>query len=322
MKLGIHILLFIAMGVVLGCSAWAQDDMNLELLPKASIAGRYVLLKDVAKLSGVDDQTMKMAGQIKLTTAPRTGYTERLSRREISRLVRQSGLRDVVIDGAQAVSIETESSAFDMDVIAASAKTALSNKLSNDSDIVQISLAENLPQIYLPQGDVRLRNKKMSDLRPTSRMTVWVDVMVDGEFYQAIPVRFEVKAMRPVLVTQNGMRKGQSPSCANLNVENRDVAALNGTAVSPDCALIKGRLIRDKSAGDALIESELEAVPAITEGDVVRLAVVDGSVALELHAVALIDGKVGQHIPVRASIASEPVDAMVVGPGEVKVTER
>jgi flagella basal body P-ring formation protein FlgA len=322
MKIGIHIVLFIAMAATTAFSAWAGDGMNVELLPKALIGGRYILLKDVAKLSGADDQALKIAGQIKLATAPRTVYTERLSRREIARLVRQSGLRDAVIGGAQAVAIETESSAFDMDLIVSSARKVLSSKISNDPDIVQIALAEDVPQIYLPQGGVALRGKELSDVRPTSRMTVWVDVMVDDEFYQTIPVRFKVKVTRPVLVTQNGMIKGQAPNCANLITENRDIAALDGPAVVAHCELLNGRLIRNKAIGEALIENELEPVPAISEGDVVRLAVVDGSVALELHAIALIDGKVGQRIPVRASIATEPVDAMVIGPGEVKVTER
>jgi len=317
-----HIFLFVAMCFLVDCGVWARDGVHAELVSQVLIDGHYVMLKDVAKLSGADAATLDAVGRLKLTTVPGPGFTERLSRREIARLVRQSGLQDVTFDGALAVSIEAGSTPFDMDRIVSGAKEFLSTKISQEAATFQVALAGDVPQIRLPHGQVGLQNRAFLEARPTSQMTVWVDVSLDGEFYQAVPVRFKVLAMRTVLVAQANMTKGQIPTCANLTVEDRDIAALDGSVLPVDCKLIKGRLVRNKTAGDALLASELEPVPAVNEGDVVILAVVDGSVALESHAVALTDGQVGQRIPVRATIATEPVDAMVVGPGVVKVTER
>jgi len=50
------------------------------------------------------------------------------------------------------------------------------------------------------------------------------------------------------------------------------------------------------------------------------LQVTSGAVVLESKAQALTDGQVGQRIAVRAALSQEPVLAMVIAPGIVKVS--
>ena len=156
--------------------------------------------------------------------------------------------------------------------------------------------------------------------RPRSRMTVRVDVLLDGNFYRAVPVTFLVSAITPVLVARADLAKGMMPACANLELQLRDIAAFPSAPQTGDCADLQRRLRRNLTAGDVLLSSELETIPAVSEGQYVTLQVSEGAVQLESRALALADGRVGQRIAVRATASQEPVLATVIAPGLVNLS--
>jgi flagella basal body P-ring formation protein FlgA len=283
----------------------------------AVATGRNVKLGEIAVLPG----SASALAQVVLTEAPQPGTPLHLSRREVLRLLHEAGVQYLALDGADSVTVETAAQLLDGERLVAAAGEALTAALQRDGLTLRLT-PEDLHEARLPQGTVSLRVRQIPPARPRSRMTVWVDVALDGALYRAVPVSFRVSAIGNVLVARTGLAKGAQPDCAVLAVEERDVTALPAAPQEGGCAALGRRLRRGMAAGEALLADELEEVPAVSEGEYVKLEVVNGAVKLEARALALTDGNIGQRIPVRASSGDEPVLATVVAPGVVNLNGR
>jgi flagella basal body P-ring formation protein FlgA len=296
--------------------------VHAELQADALAEGRVITLGDVARLSGASPDALAALRRLQLAIAPQPGYSTHLTQREVQRLLREAGTQDVVVEGAKATTVMTAATPFEPERIVATAKNSLAAELHRDGQLIELTQSETLPPIRLPRGEVTLRPRPQTFEKPRSHMIAWVDILLDESFYRSVPVSFAVTAMQQVLVARSDLTKGQALSCANVDLEQRNVAQLASAPEHGDCATLKHRLRRNLSAGDVLLSSELEAIPAVSEGDVVTLEVTEGAVVLESRALALTDGQVGQRIPVRATSSQEPVLAMVVAPGLVNVSGR
>lgn len=320
--------IFILAGsLMLCCSPWCvaqqlavTQGTHAALQANVTVDSRLVTLSDIAILSGATADQLKAYGKIQLVTAPQPGYTMHLGQREVQRLLHEGGVSNIVVDGAAASNIVTLAVQFDPVRLVQTAKSSLAAALQRPDLALDIVQNGTLPDIRLPRGEVSLRSRPIGADRPHSQMVVWVDVLLDGNFYRSVPVTLSVSGMQQVLVARSNLMKLQPVSCDNVDVELRDVAILSSGPLVGDCSSLHRRLRRSLNAGEVLQLGELEAIPAISEGESVTLQVVSGAVVLESRAMALTDGQVGQRISVRAALSQEPVLAMVVAPGIVNLS--
>jgi len=308
--------------VLLCCAPWcaAQGIAHAVLQANVMVEGKVVTLGDIAKLSGARQEQLDNYGTVQLAIAPQPGYSLHLSQHEVQRLINEAGLSEIALEGANATIVTAVATPFNPEKLVATAKAGLTNSLHRDGLTLEIVQNGTLPAINLPHGEVTLRTRPITAERARSQMVVWIDVMLDGSFYRSVPVSLNVTSVQQVLVARSALLKGQTLSCDNVDVETRDAAALSSAPQDSDCAKLHRRLRRNLSAGDVLLSGELEAIPAISEGESVTLQVTSGAVVLESKAQALTDGQVGQRIAVRAALSQEPVLAMVIAPGIVKVS--
>jgi len=318
-------LLAAAMLLAFAASSVDAAPVQLSLKTDAMISGARVTLADVVT-SGDGEQTnstaWKALAAIDLGSAPRTGYTERYARKEIERLVRARGLDTAVVwRGADAVRIERIAQVFDSAKIADSAEAYLRDTLRSDDTRIELQLSAPLPDLQLPTGRLELKPRAMPPAQALhSRVTVWVDLIIDGVFVRSVTAQFNLRAYRPVLVAKRDLPKGTTPPCEALQVREADVAALDSPPFPADCKLVQGNLKRALALGAPLLKSSLQAPIAVSQGDSVSLQLVAGALLLESRAVAIADGEVGQRIPVKPSSSTETIVAEVIAPGVVKVS--
>ncbi|MBV8464766.1 MAG: flagellar basal body P-ring formation protein FlgA [Burkholderiales bacterium] len=299
--------------------AWAAPaPVRVQLKAEAVVEGRDVTLGDLVDVADATAPQWPAVRQTVLATAPRPGYSLHLSQREVARLLREAGHPEIVLGGAEASTIETRAAPFDTAAITGAAENYLRTALQANAPSLEL-IPEALPPVKLPGGNVtvQVRTQRIDRLR--GRMTVSVDVLVDGSFYRTMQVPFQVHARQSALVAKTDLQKGQVLACANLDMQERDLAQLDATPVT-DCTRQGLRLRRNLAAGEVLQANMLEPVPAVSEGDTVALQLNDGAVALETRAVALLEGNVGQRIPVKATGSEESVLALIVAPDVVKVS--
>jgi len=299
------------------CAGPAVAATVLTLSPTALADGARVTLADVAHgaapapLAAVD-----------LGAAPLPGYTLRLAKADIARILRSRALPyQLAADGPEVVQVERRSQAFDQARVADAAEQALRELARADGTRLDLRLAIALPELALPAGTPALRARAPAVQALRQRYpTVWIDVLVNGAFVRTVPVNFELHAWHPVLVAVRDLAPGAVPACADLQSEEADLTALPGTPVER-CADVKGRLTRPLVRGQALARASLNAA-AVGQGETVALQFADGAIALESRATALADGAPGQRIDVRPAGAIQAVRAEVVAPGIVRITEK
>jgi flagella basal body P-ring formation protein FlgA len=315
-------------------AAASAAAMQLSLKTEALVSGARVTLADVAMPEDGDRAGKPVSNAAKknsmmwtalaaidLGSAPRPGYTDRYSRKEIERLVRQRGIGDgIVWSGAQAVRIERIAQVFDAQKISDSAEAYLRELLRGDSSRIELQLAAPIPDPALPSGRLELKPRPMQLAQALrSRVTVWVDVVIDGAFVRSITVPFKVQAYRPVLIAKRDLSKVSAPQCDAFQLREEDVAAMDSPPFPADCKLLQGNLKRALTLGAPLLKASLQAPVAVTQGESVSLQLISGALMLESRAVAIGDGEVGQRIFVKPSASTETILAEVIAPGVVKV---
>jgi len=321
-------------GVCLAAAALSAGAADAERTPapilaklktRALVHERQIALGDVAEVAGGDAEAVRRLNSVRLGKSPRLGYTEQVSLEEIRRLVRMqfAGLDEQVAwEGGKAVAIETAAVSYDGRRIVDAAMDHLRRALSQRHERVEIQPAEAAPFLQLPLGEVSLKPR---DIAPAnlrrSRVTVWVDLALDGEFYRSVivPLRLEIPA--PVMVARKSLLPGQVAAPEDFEWRQLDLAALGSEPAAPETAFGL-RLRRPLAAGEALLQTSLEQPLAVSTGDVVTLQLHNGALQIETQALALSTGAVGQIVKIRPGASDAVIPAEVVSPGVVKFSSR
>lgn len=289
----------------------------LTLAPTALVAGARVTLADVASAPA---GTAPALDSVDLAAAPLPGYTLRLTRAEIARILRSRALPfTLAAAGPAVVQVERRSQPFDPARVTEAAEQALRTLAETDGIRLELANGAPLPGLPLPAGAVGLRARPPAPQVLRQRHpTVWVDVTVDGAFYRTVPVGFELHAWRPALVAAHTLDAGSAPRCADFVAREVDLTALPGPAIA-DCRAVSGRLARALGRDEPLLQAQLKQPAAVAQGDTVTLRFIEGAIVLESRATALADGAVGDRIDVRPSGARQAVRAAVADVGIVTI---
>ncbi|MFZ6765901.1 flagellar basal body P-ring formation chaperone FlgA [Undibacterium sp. Di26W] len=303
----------------------AMAGVVASLRPDVMVNAPRVKLADIIQMESDSgkpgDAISKSLGSIDLGTAPLPGYSVRYSRKEIDRIVRANGqAQGIEWRGADTVKVERLAKFFDNTQLIAVVESHIKQILSNGQNQVEVELAERLPELLLAEGkiDIKPRPLTMADAMH-SKVTVWLDIAVAGVFSRSVRVPVKVKVFDKTLVAKRDLPKGVTPTCEDLLVQELDVASLDGTNVSADCAALKGNLKRNIQAGMALTRSYIQVPMAISHGDTINLLLSAGALTLESRGIAMADGEIGQRIQVKPTAATDTIAAIVVAPGVAKV---
>jgi flagella basal body P-ring formation protein FlgA len=198
------------------------------------------------------------------------------------------------------------------------AERALRDALQDRYGRVEIAATRAVEDLILPAGRVTLEAAAPDAAAPAKRMSVWVDIAVDGEHYRSVPVWFAVSAWTRVIRVNRDLEHHHVLQPADLAAATIDVAGLPGPPVT-DPALVPGqRLVRPLNEGTVLLEKHVEPAPLVQQGAVVDVFAKAGRVVLRAKGVALSDGDLSQRIVVSNPKSGERFAAVVVGPGHVE----
>ncbi len=175
-------------------------------------------------------------------------------------------------------------------------------------------LGVGLPRA-VPEGTVELV-PRLPDGELPSPVTLWVDVWVDGVRQGRAWARVEVFRSRPVVVVRRDVERGEvlGPD----DVEVRAGRPVRGALTDPDRAVGK-RARRSLRAGAPLAASDLETVPVVSRGDLVRLVARVGGVTASTLGRALEPAGLGERIRVENLTSGRTVAGVLRESGVVDV---
>jgi len=314
----------LSMLAALSCGAAHAAPLPLQLKAEALVAGPRIQLADVVQADGT-------LPSLDLGAAPLPGYSARLARAELERMLRSRGMQgQFTVAGADAVRIERRAQAADSNALVETALQHLRRHLEHSlastgtpagSARIELHMVGAAPEVQLAQGRVEWRPQALpADFALRSRMQVTVDAWVDGAYQRSVSVPFQVSAWAPALVATRALPAGAAPGCESLAVQQVDLATLDGATAGTDCARLQGRLKRALPAGTPLAAAWMQRPAAVAQGDNIALRLQQGAIELESRAVALSDGEVGQRIDVRPTASQQAVRAEIIAPGLARIT--
>jgi len=170
-----------------------------------------------------------------------------------------------------------------------------------------------------PRGPMRVEVAARSALRADS--VNFEIVVLDGdEIASRERVRVLPRIVREVAVAAEPIRRGKAVSAEIIAVERRALApTVAARAAAPELAL-GATLARSVNRGAVLAREDLVAAASVRRNDRVLVRREIGGVVIELEAIALEDGVIGQTIALaRAGTArtrdAKPIHAEIVGSG-------
>ncbi len=304
----------------------AEPQVRIELRPQVAARGDRVLLGDIAILHTRDLTTIQRLAALPLGHTPRAGSEAVVRREVIARWIRsQLGIQreDVEWAGPQESTVRGVAQDYAGARVESTAAAELRTWLAKHANRYTVDIVGLAGELQLPAGAVQLVARPLAaGAEPRSRMTVWVDILVDGRFARAIPVSFAVEAFRDAWVTPVSTPANVALTQAAL--ERREVRVVDRAVQSGVDPFAVGaspqvwRTTRALKEGEAVSTRNSAPTPTIARGAWVALHMKSGPVELVARAQALQDGEVGQVVQVRSSNGSAPVAARVVAAGRVE----
>jgi len=200
-------------------------------------------------------------------------------------------------------------------------RQAISNHLvsilqreARDFDVQVASLD---PRLNLPRCTDPLTIRTMREKTPVGDVSV--RVRCHGEHPWTIYAKAHVSLFRKVLVTTRPLPKGAMLTADSVALQRMDIASLRqGFVERPDVVL--GRYLKRRlPAGYVLTLHLMVMAKVIHKGEAVTIRAHSGALDVRMGGHALMDGEKGQRIRVRNDRSKRLVEAVVYGPGDVRV---
>ena len=301
----------------LAASPAAAGELQLALRREAVVAGARLRVADLARVRG-EAKLAHEVGALVVGYSPRAGQVLRVEAADLRSVLARlrPGLETSFAGAARTIvrrgPLEALGMARIRDVAAQALDVFLGARYARHE--AQPLHGEARP-VRVPPGALELRARTPAPVERGGRITVWVDVRVDGRPYQEIPVRFSVRAFAPALVAKAPLAAGERLASSQFVVSEREVAASGLAPLPPGEPLQAVRLKRALPAGAVLARDDVEQAPAVSQGGELAVRVASGSIELETVALATRDARPGEIIPVRRPNSRRTFPARVLAAG-------
>jgi flagella basal body P-ring formation protein FlgA len=311
------VVLVFAAGLVVSSMASAKTRITLSE-DDVVTTERFYTLGDIASLEAPAGQLARQLLRTRIGRSPRPGYLAHVTRHQVAARLEQAapGIhRQIEWRGAGFVRIRAGGLSYDAQTYIGPARGLLEEQLASHYERFELKAVGRPKDIVLPAGRVTVQPTIKEPFVLNKRISVWVDLLVDGEHFRSIPVWFDVSVWQDALVAVRAIDAESAVEPADLALAHRDIAAVRGVPVTSDAQLDGKRLKRRISKGHVLTLDALESVPAVAKGQQVNVRAIAGRVSIGTSAIAMADGQENDRIWVRKPDSNETYSVVVVGKG-------
>jgi len=303
--------------------ALAEHRARIVLRPSAALPGSRYALGDVADVDAPDRALRERLSALPIGALPRQGYADTVTRAQLQARVRSElRLDDLQWSGANEVRVRGLGQRIDFGALADAAALELARALDSLALRFTLRPVGGAHAVAVPAGAYELAARPPANPVPSRRMSVLVDVRVDGAVYTTVPVWFAVSAVRGALVARAPLRAGEPLRPEDFVLDDVDVTRVASAPLPAHAALGELRARRALEPGTPLAAGNVEARPAVVRDERVAVLVERGPVTIETQGVATADARLGELVRVQNTDSRQTFAARVVGPGRVLVGAR
>jgi len=284
--------------------------------PEAEVRNSMVTLGEIASIQGADSKRLM---DIQVCAAPLPGRCRQVTKSQIMVSLRKAGLADGTFDilSPESIVIKRAFNTITGQQLFGTAKQYIISSSATDS-IISVEPARLPNDEQVPVGKLELRVKENTKCASKGRISVPVEIVVEGKVYRTVNVPVLARVLAPVLVAVQPISSSSILNKQNCALEVRDITFLPddvvtsepGTDWTASLTIPQGAVIR---------KSWLSQPPAVHAGEAVVVVVTNGGVRVSDKGIAAQDGRLGQKIKVRFPGQTREVHATVTGVGTAEI---
>lgn len=205
--------------------------------------------------------------------------------------------------------------------IVEAAQAQLDACLGSDQAAAQITVVGKPEDIQVLGGSAVLKARRPEGRWPRARVSVPVDVVVNGAVVRSATVWFAVSVQRDVNAYASDTPIGTAASALTFVSHGADIAALQGSIVTDPHRLDGMRLRHAVLAGSPVVLEDFERIPDVDRQQRVDVTESYGVIRLQAKGTAIGRGNAGDTVLVQVDGAEAPVRARVTDKGVVQVVD-
>jgi len=217
----------------------------------------------------------------------------------------------------QVDSNEFQSSTDGHSLVTAAARHAIEQAFAFSTNRIEIELPAADPRLQIPVCALPLETAMSRHNGQGGRVSVKVDCRDATPWSRHVAA--QVRVFREVVVASRSIGRGTMLSAADIAVREVDVSTTRGQILESADTVLGMELRRPASPGDVLSMDMLITPLMVKRGDTVVVTAERSGVVIRQQGVALQDGEAGKQIQIRNARSERVINAVVTGPGEVKV---
>ena len=298
----------------------AQPDLRIK--PATTVRGLHVTIGDLCEITPVNAQTLAIS-QLRFGPAPVNGFSRAVSRADLIQSLAGHGvqLKTLKISGGSEVIVQGMSVEVPQQDMLDAATAALEALLAVEGGDVELEAPVRVRHFKAPPGRVSqdLRARVRGNRTAITSAVVDVEVLVDGEVFKKIPLRYKLQRFQNVLKTTGAIRKDQALGPENVTVVREPMTQATNMFLG-DIQQVAGMCAkRDLRANQLLTLGDTAPPALIRKGDIVTIVLTHGRVKVTAKAIANEDAPLGGRIRLTNRNSRTPLTGVVYGRGLVVV---
>lgn len=297
-----------------------QPDVRLK--PATTVRGLHVTIGDLCEISPTNAQTIAIS-QIRFGPAPVNGFSRAVSRADVVQALAGAGvqLKTIKLSGGSEVIVQGISVDVPQQDMLDSATAALQAQLAIEGGDVEFEPPVRVRRMKAPPGRVSqdLRARVRGTKTSLSSAIVDIEVLVDGEVFKKVPLRFKLQRFHKVLKTTGTIGKDQPLGPDNIVIAREPMAQSTGLFLARMDQIAGMTARKNLRPNQRLTLGDIAPPAIIRKGDIVTVVLTRGRVKVTAKAMANEDAPIAGRIRLTNMNSRTQMTGVVHGPGLVVV---
>ncbi|MGC6486675.1 MAG: flagellar basal body P-ring formation chaperone FlgA [Planctomycetota bacterium] len=312
----------------LGGAGGGEDDPprqpDLRIKPATTVRGMHVTIGDLCEITPTNAQTLAIS-QLRFGPAPVNGFSRAVSRADLIQSLAGHGvqLKTVKISGGSEVIVQGVCVDVPQQDMLDAATAALQALIAVEGGDVELTQPPRVRHLKAPPGrysqDVRARVR--GNRTAITSAVVDVEVLVDGEVFKTVPLRYRLQRFQQVLKTTSAVAKDQSIDASNVTVSREPMNQATGMFLGRIDQVTGMCAKRDLRPNQLLTLGDVAPPAVVHRGDVVTVVLTRGRVKVTAKAIATEDAPLAGRVRMTNMNSRTQLTGVVYGPGLVVVQQ-
>jgi flagella basal body P-ring formation protein FlgA len=296
------------------------DIMKIIVKETGQVKGPRVRLKEVAEIHA-NGMLKEAIEKIDLGFSPKPGRLKSIDRKKILSVIRAQRYlpENIEIICPEQVYVKRMSQKIDKNEIRQFIDQDLSQRFKDrEYELIAFSV-QGLDSYPVGRKEYRFDSNDYIDTK--GRVSVFLDVMVDGNKEDRIKVTGEVAVYEKAVLASRSLARGDVLSKDSVYQEKKNIFELNDNLVQ-DFDAIVGKILRSSVKRDEVLTARLlSEPPLVRKGDIIRLVSRNHTLLIVTSGISKEDGVENSTIRVENLSSGKLVRGIVKGKSRVEVIQ-